>query len=280
MTTISKSKSKVREEDLEALFGSQTIEWGRTQAYRTTMQESDMSMSAEIGGTAEYSGFDGEQTDGDDLDAFDSVPTHTSSRSTYAVAANRQVPGFNRIPTQRAASKRNESHQSPGTANIDWGDDDDDDFTELDDIPGVSNPDDYVSVKPMQMMQTGARYNASASVSPSVSVRRNGLIEAAGSEGFTAFANGLVTMMTAFFVSVMPVILIDTVAQPIAIMLMVHPMNLIWFPYSICMTLVGFRLSSLIFGTPIWDDLTTDRREATKRFKKETERKEHEFETA
>lgn len=287
MTSISKSKAEATEEDLEALFGVQTKEWGGNRPHTAPQTDSNMSMSAGLGGEAQYSGFDGDTISDDvDLDGFDSVSTSTTAThtGTYAVASKQSVPGFNRVPAS-SSSSTHMSHgtdHSSGTANMDWGDNDsdDDDFAALDNMPGVSNPDDYVSVKPAQMQQTGARYNASASVSPSVSVRRNGLIEAAGSEGFTAFANGLVTVMTAFFVSVMPVILIDTVAQPIAIMLMVHPMNLIWLPYSICMTLVGFRLSSLIFGTPIWDDLTTDRREAAKRFKKETERKEHEFETA
>ena len=241
-----------------------------------------MAMSSSIGWEAEYSGFDGEPA-ADDLDGFDSVPSQPAHRGTYAISSvgRATAPGFNRVPQQSRTQPKTQHGADFGSMNMNWdGDDGDaDDFADLDGIPGVSNPDGYVSVKPAVMRQTGARYNASASVMPSVSVRRNGLVEAAGSEGFTAFANVLVTMMTAFFVSVMPVILINTVAQPIAIMLMVHPLNLIWLPYAVCMTLVGFRLSSLIFGTPIWDDLTTDRREVAKRFKKETEMKAREIET-
>lgn len=283
MASVIKTKAEASAEDLDALFGTQATEWGGSvKRYPARQSESDMSMSASIGWEAEYSGFDGEPA-ADDLDGFDSVPPQPAHRGTYAIssAGRATAPGFNRVPTQSYAQPRMRHGVDSGSMDMNWdGDDgDSDDFSELDGIPGVSNPDGYVSVKPAAMRQTGARYNASASVMPSVSVRRNGLVEAAGSEGFTAFANALVTMMTAFFVSVMPVILIDTVAQPIAIMLMVHPLNLIWLPYAVCMTLVGFRLSSLIFGTPIWDDLTTDRREAAKRFKRETEMKAREIET-
>lgn len=282
MASVIKTKAETSAEDLEALFGAQTAEWGGSvKRYPAKQSESDMSMSASTGVEAEYSGFDGEPAD-DDLGGFDSVPPHHEHLGTYAISSAGRVtaPGFNRVPRQPCAQPKARHGSDSGSMNMNWnGDDGDaDDFADLDEIPGVSNPDGYVSVKPAAMKQTGARYNASASVMPSVSVRRNGLVEAAGSEGFTAFANVLVTMMTAFFVSVMPVILIDTVAQPIAIMLMVHPLNLIWLPYAVCMTLVGFRLSSLIFGTPIWDDLTTDRREAAKRFKKETEMKAREIE--
>ena len=279
MASVIKTKAEASAEDLDALFGTQATEWGGSvKRYPARQSESDMSMSASIGGEAEYSGFDGEPA-ADDLDGFDSVPPQPAHRGTYAIssAGRATAPGFNRVPTQSYAQPRTRHGVDSGSMDMNWGGDDgdSDDFSELDGIPGVSNPDGYVSVKPATMRQTGARYNASASVMPSVSVRRNGLVEAAGSEGFT---NVLVTMMTAFFVSVMPVILIDTVAQPIAIMLMVHPLNLIWLPYAVCMTLVGFRLSSLIFGTPIWDDLTTDRREAAKRFKRETEMKAREIE--
>lgn len=281
MASVIKTKAEASAEDLEALFGAQTTEWGGSvKRYPARQSESDMSMSASIGGEAEYSGFDGEPAD-DGLGGFDSVPPQPAHLGTYAISSAGRVtaPGFNRVPRQPCTQPKTRHGSDSGSMNMNWdGDDGDtDDFADLDEIPGVSNPDGYVSVKPAAMRQTGARYNASASVMPSVSVRRNGLVEAAGSEGFTAFANALVTMMTAFFVSVMPVILIDTVAQPIAIMLMVHPLNLIWLPYAVCMTLVGFRLSSLIFGTPIWDDLTTDRREAAKRFKKETEMKAREI---
>lgn len=279
MASIGQSKTKVREEDLEALFGVQTGEWGGNRSNSHRNHDGYMSMSAGLGGNAEYSGFDGDDIVSDDLSDFESV-SPVYSHGTHAVArTSGSVPGFNRVPSGVGSAHASNSIRN-GNTNMNWGDDsDDDDLSELDDMPGVSNPKEYVSVKPAQMRQTGARYNASASVSPSVSVRRNGILEAAGSTGFTAFANGLVTMMTAFFVSVMPVILLDTVAQPIAIMLMVHPLNLIWLPYAIVMTIVGLRLSSLIFGTPIWDDLTTDRKEAARRFKKETERKEHEFES-
>lgn len=285
MASVIKTKAEASAEDLEALFGAQaSAEWGGSvRRYPAGQPESGMSMSSSIGGEAEYSGFDGESA-ADDLDEFDSVPSqHGGHHGTYAVSSTGRAaaPGFNRVPQQPHIQPRPQRAAGSGSMSMNWdgGDDNaDDDLAELDGIPGVSNPDGYVSVKPASMRQTGARYNASASVMPSVSVRRNGLVEAAGSEGVTAFANALVTMMTAFFVSVMPVILIDTVAQPIAIMLMVHPLNLIWLPYAVCMTLVGFRLSSLIFGTPIWDDLTTDRREAAKRFKRETEIKAHEIE--